>query len=136
MNSESGKWKTVRLGDVISKADIMRNKSQNYPILSMTMHEGLIFQKDRFSKQIASIDRSNYLVVKSNQLVQSFPNKLINLVKERKDKKWKLGVWKGNDRQRLYGEINVDDKSLNTYDGILYTLEGKKYLRLKKARKS
>ena len=70
MNNEN--CKTVRLGDVILKADIMRNESQDYPILSMTMHEGLIFQKDRFSKQIASIDRSNYLVVKRNQLVQSF----------------------------------------------------------------
>ena len=70
MNNEN--CKTVRLGDVILKADIMRNESQDYPILSMTMHEGFIFQKDRFSKQIASIDRSNYLVVKRNQLVQSF----------------------------------------------------------------
>ena len=70
MNNEN--CKTVRLGDVILKADIMRNESQDYPILSMTMHEGLIFQKDRFSKQIASIDRRNYLVVKRNQFVQSF----------------------------------------------------------------
>ena len=115
-------WKTVRLGDLISKADIIRNKSQNYPILSMTMHEGLIFQKDRFSKQIASIDRSNYLVVKRNQLVQSFPIDEgvldINRVSDLGIVSPAYKIWNINETQ-IYGEYLVKvlrcEKSLSFY---------------------
>ena len=39
----------------------------------MTMHDGLMFQNDRFKKQIASIDQSQYQVVHRHQLVESFP---------------------------------------------------------------
>ena len=116
------KYKTVRLGDVISKADIMRNKSQNYPILSMTMHEGLIFQKDRFSKQIASIDRSNYLVVKRNQLVQSFPIDEgvldINRISDFGIVSPAYKIW-NIDENKIYGEYLVKalrcEKSLSFY---------------------
>ena len=115
-------WKTVRLGDVISKSDIMRNESQDYPILSMTMHEGLIFQKDRFSKQIASIDRSNYLVVKRNQLVQSFPIDEgvldINRISDFGIVSPAYKIWNVNERE-IYGEYLVKvlrcEKSLSFY---------------------
>ena len=64
-------YRTV--GDVISKAKIVKCGTYEYPVLSMTMHEGIVFQGDRFKKQIASVDQSTYNVVRRNQLVVSFP---------------------------------------------------------------
>ncbi len=63
----------VALGDLISKAKVERCGSRIFPVLSMTMHDGILFQNDRFKKDVASVDRSNYSVVKRNQLVVSFP---------------------------------------------------------------
>ena len=63
----------VALGDLISKAKVERCGSRIFPVLSMTMHNGILFQNDRFKKDVASVDRSNYSVVKRNQLVVSFP---------------------------------------------------------------
>ena len=61
------------VGDLISKAKIEKCGDRNYPVLSMTMHDGIVFQGERFKKQIASIDQSTYNVVRKNQLVVSFP---------------------------------------------------------------
>lgn len=36
-----------------------------YPVLSMTMHDGLVLQDDRFKKAIASKDKSDYKVPSS-----------------------------------------------------------------------
>ena len=63
----------VKLGTVISQAKNIRCGEHNYPVLSMTMHDGLIFQDDKFKKVIASANRSEYKVVYRNQLVVSFP---------------------------------------------------------------
>ena len=63
----------IEVGKLIKKTKVKRCEDGNYPILSMTMHDGLVFQNDRFKKQIASIDQSNYQVVKRHQLVESFP---------------------------------------------------------------
>ena len=63
----------VELGTLIQQAKTVRCGSDDYPILSMTMHDGLVFQDDKFKKIIASKDRSDYKVVKRNQLVISFP---------------------------------------------------------------
>ena len=63
----------IPLGDLISKAKVDKCGSRVFPVLSMTMHDGIVFQNDRFKKDIASIDRSNYSVVNHNQLVVSFP---------------------------------------------------------------
>ena len=63
----------IALGDLISKAQVEKCGKREYPVLSMTMHDGIVFQNDRFKKDIASIDRSNYSVVGFNQLVVSFP---------------------------------------------------------------
>ena len=63
----------IALGDLISKAKVEKCGSRDFPVLSMTMHDGIVFQNDRFKKDIASIDRSNYSVVNHNQLVVSFP---------------------------------------------------------------
>ena len=66
-------YKMVKLGTVISQAKNIRCGEHNYPVLSMTMHDGLIFQDDKFKKVIASTNRSEYKVVYRNQLVVSFP---------------------------------------------------------------
>ena len=63
----------VELGTVIHQAKTVRCGDADYPVLSMTMHDGLVFQDDKFKKVIASQDRSDYKVVYRNQLVISFP---------------------------------------------------------------
>ena len=63
----------VELGTLIHQAKTVRCGDGDYPVLSMTMHDGLVFQDDKFKKIIASKDRSDYKVVKRNQLVISFP---------------------------------------------------------------
>ena len=63
----------IALGDLISKAQVEKCGKREYPVLSMTMHDGIVFQNDRFKKDIASVDRSNYSIVGFNQLVVSFP---------------------------------------------------------------
>ena len=65
--------KTVELGTVINPAKTVRCRDSNYPVLSMTMHNGLVFQDEKFKKVIASKDTSDYKVVFRNQLVISFP---------------------------------------------------------------
>lgn len=66
-------YKMVELGTVIHQAKTVRCGDADYPVLSMTMHDGLVFQDDKFKKVIASQDRSDYKVVYRNQLVISFP---------------------------------------------------------------
>lgn len=66
-------YNMVKLGTLIQPAKTVRCGSNDYPVLSMTMHDGLVFQDDRFRKTVASKDRSDYKVVKRNQLVISFP---------------------------------------------------------------
>ena len=61
------------VGDVISKAKAEKCGNRQLPVLSMTMHDGIVFQDERFKKQIASIDQSTYNVVQRKQLVVSFP---------------------------------------------------------------
>lgn len=64
-------YRTV--GELITKAKVEKCGDRELPILSMTMHDGIVFQGDRFKKQIASVDQSTYNVVYRNQLVVSFP---------------------------------------------------------------
>ena len=63
----------MRLGDIISVANVEKCGNRTIPVLSMTMHDGLVLQTDRFKKTIASKDLSGYKVVRRNQLVVSFP---------------------------------------------------------------
>jgi type I restriction enzyme S subunit len=65
--------KTVALGELISPAPVRRAGNSDYPILSMTMHGGLVDQASKFKKRIASEDVSDYRVVKRGQLVVGFP---------------------------------------------------------------
>ena len=63
----------VPLGTLINPAKTVRCGDDSYPVLSMTMHNGLVFQDDKFKKEVASKDKSDYKVVYRNQLVISFP---------------------------------------------------------------
>ncbi len=67
--------KTVNkeLGQLITPTKLRRAGTEHYPILSMTMHNGLVDQKNKFKKRVASKDTSQYKIVKKNQLVVGFP---------------------------------------------------------------
>jgi type I restriction enzyme S subunit len=62
------------LARLISPAAPLRLGTEaSLPILSMTMHNGLVDQADKFKKRVASIDLSPYKVVTRGQLVVGFP---------------------------------------------------------------
>ncbi|MCT9932027.1 hypothetical protein N5079_17640 [Planotetraspora sp. A-T 1434] len=61
------------LGELIKPAPTKRAGSVEYPILSMTMHNGLVDQESKFRKRVASADISQYKVVSKGQLVVGFP---------------------------------------------------------------
>lgn len=63
----------VALGDLIKPSKVRRADGGNYPILSMTMHEGIVDQSAKFKKRIASVDLSGYKVATKGQLVVGFP---------------------------------------------------------------
>ena len=73
MNKPRFEGRRVKLGDVISKAKVERCGERQFTVLSMTMHDGIVEQRDRFKKEIASKDTSSYKVVRSGQLVVGFP---------------------------------------------------------------
>lgn len=64
---------SVALGELISTAPVKRAGSRSLPVLSMTMHGGLVDQAAKFKKRIASADTSDYRVVAMGQLVVGFP---------------------------------------------------------------
>lgn len=64
---------TKCLGDLIEPAHVLRAGGKEYPVLSMTMRDGLVDQADKFKKRIASADTSSYKVVRRRQLVVGFP---------------------------------------------------------------
>lgn len=63
----------VRLGELISRAEVERCGDRQLPVLSMTMHDGIVHQRDRFKKAVVSKDTSSYKVVYPRQLVVGFP---------------------------------------------------------------
>lgn len=65
--------RTVPLGKLLKKANAPRARDERYPLLSMTMHDGLIEQSRKFKKRVASRDTSDYKVVTQGQLVVGFP---------------------------------------------------------------
>ena len=65
--------KRIELGKIIAPAKVRRAGNTDYPVLSMTMRDGLVNQADKFKKRIASADTSPYKVVERNQLVVGFP---------------------------------------------------------------
>ena len=61
------------LRELIQPATLERCGDRSFPVLSMTMHDGIMLQSDRFKKSLASVDQSAYKVVRRNQLVVGFP---------------------------------------------------------------
>lgn len=61
------------LGSLITPAKVIRCGNDSFPVLSMTMHNGIVMQSERFKKKLASTDQSDYKVVKRGQLVVGFP---------------------------------------------------------------
>ena len=61
------------LRELIQPAQLERCGDRSFPVLSMTMHDGIMLQSDRFKKSLASVDQSAYKVVRRNQLVVGFP---------------------------------------------------------------
>lgn len=71
MNKQDWTYKTF--GEIMSPACVVRCGERKLPVLSITMRNGIVEQNERFSKSIASNDKSNYKVVKNGQLVIAFP---------------------------------------------------------------
>lgn len=63
----------VALDALIESAPLERAGGRDMPILSMTMHEGLVDQASKFKKRVASTDTADYKLVHRNQLVVGFP---------------------------------------------------------------
>ena len=67
-------WTYKRFDEIMTPAKVERcGNREDLPILSITMHGGIVEQNDRFKKTIASVDKTNYKVVKDGQLVIAFP---------------------------------------------------------------
>ncbi|MDR6686219.1 type I restriction enzyme S subunit [Arthrobacter sp. 1088] len=63
----------MKLGDLVKPAKVERAGSTEYPLLSMTMRNGLVPQGEKFKKRVAGADLSQYKVVQNGQLVVGFP---------------------------------------------------------------
>ena len=66
-------FQDVALDVLIEPATLERARDRDLPILSMTMHEGLVDQGVKFKKRVASANTNNYKLVRRNQLVVGFP---------------------------------------------------------------
>ena len=66
-------FRDVALDVLIEPAPLERAGNRDLPILSMTMHEGLVDQGAKFKKRVASANTNNYKLVRRNQLVVGFP---------------------------------------------------------------
>ena len=67
-------YKTISFGDLFEKSG--RDKVgdlENVPVMSITMRDGLIDQKDKFKKRVASQNIANYKKVYKDELVVGFP---------------------------------------------------------------
>ena len=63
----------VKLGELLKPSPKKAAGELEAPILSITMHDGLVEQGTRFKKRIASLDTSIYRIVFRGQLVVGFP---------------------------------------------------------------
>lgn len=67
-------WEVSSFGRIMTLAKSNKCKSHSdLPILSITMHGGIVRQEDRFKKIIASKDVTGYKIIKRGQLVIAFP---------------------------------------------------------------
>jgi type I restriction enzyme S subunit len=66
-------WVSQPLGEILEQSGYHRAGDREFPVLSITMKQGLVDQADKFKKRIASTDTSNYRVAYKNELVVGFP---------------------------------------------------------------
>jgi len=70
-------WESTKLGyifkEVNHKIKNIKINKNNIPVLSMTRYKGLILQKMKFGKRVASRDILNYKIIKKGQLAYGFP---------------------------------------------------------------
>lgn len=67
-------WEYGTFADIMKPAKSERcGDRTDLPVLSITMHQGIIFQNERFKKVIASKDTKDYKIIKEGQLVIAFP---------------------------------------------------------------
>lgn len=61
--------KMVKLGTLIKPAKLQKCGNDDYPVLSMTMHNGLVFQSDKFkkSKLLAELFAQNACILAENR---------------------------------------------------------------------
>ena len=72
-SNEKG-WEMSCFGNIMTPAKSNKCKSHSeLPILSITMHDGIVRQNERFKKVIASKDVTGYKIIKRGQLVIAFP---------------------------------------------------------------
>ncbi len=72
-SNEKG-WEMSCFGYIMTPAKSNKCKSHSeLPILSITMHGGIVRQNERFKKVIASKDVTGYKIIKRGQLVIAFP---------------------------------------------------------------
>jgi len=67
------KMHTKVIGDIFQISGHERAGTESFPVMSITMHHGLIDQSDKFKKRVASVNTSNYKIVYRNELVVGFP---------------------------------------------------------------
>ncbi|MBA3533340.1 MAG: restriction endonuclease subunit S [Ardenticatenales bacterium] len=61
------------LNSLLEKSGTDRAGQRDYPLLSITMRDGLVDQSEKFKKRIASQDTTKYRVAYRNELVVGFP---------------------------------------------------------------
>lgn len=66
-------WNHQPLGALLEQSGYDRAGARDYPVLSITMRQGLVDQSEKFKKRIASQNTANYRVVYKNELVVGFP---------------------------------------------------------------
>lgn len=104
---------SASLGELIEPAKLRRAGHQEFPILSMTMHGGLIDQGQKFKKRIASLDTSTYKVVTRGQLVVGFP--IDEGVLSFQDQYDEAVVSPAYEIWNVIDPLNVDSKYLERY---------------------
>ena len=65
--------KTKKMGEIFQVSGQERSGIGSWPVMSITMHRGLIDQTEKFNKRIASVNTENYKIVNMNELVVGFP---------------------------------------------------------------
>ncbi|MDF9408819.1 restriction endonuclease subunit S [Pelotomaculum isophthalicicum JI] len=70
INRTPKKWNNVTFGEVFQQYKIVNEHNENLDVLSVTRN-GIVHQSDYFNKEIASEDKSKYLIAERGTLVMS-----------------------------------------------------------------